>query len=191
VYAPSTDGAWRHVRAVPCTAGSAVIFSHRTIHWGSQGRPGSSHGPRVSISFAGSDHSFAVASDVVLIVLMVLIVASIRPQVFFLASSAFAGLCRCIPLGWRACAIALEAGATLHECPVVLRARGSMGGVGQLAASVHVFDAHDGQLRACHRAVRRPRRTFRRRSSRCRRSGCGWRWLLLRCCATAGTTASP
>jgi hypothetical protein len=93
VYAPSTDGAWRHVRAVPCTAGSAVIFSHRTIHWGSQGRPGSSHGPRVSISFAGSDHSYAVASDVVLIV------ASIRPQVYLLASGAFAGLDRCIPFG--------------------------------------------------------------------------------------------
>jgi hypothetical protein len=116
VYAPTTDSAWQHVRALPCTAGCAVFFSHRLIHWGSQGRPGtyeaastpvshmqrshntargfqikssacqnvkclsdidmpschchvkmsmpmpgSNKGPRVSISFAASDHSFKVA----------------------------------------------------------------------------------------------------------------------------------
>jgi len=61
VYAPTTASAWQHVRAVPCTPGSAVFFSHRTVHWGSRGRPGSAVGPRVSISFAGSDHKFKVA----------------------------------------------------------------------------------------------------------------------------------
>ena len=40
----------------------SVFFSHRTIHWGSKGRPGSSHGPRISISFAASDPAFKVKS---------------------------------------------------------------------------------------------------------------------------------
>ena len=61
IYTPTTDTAWQQVRALPCTAGSAVFFSHRLIHWGSKGRAGSSHGPRVSISFAASDHKFKVA----------------------------------------------------------------------------------------------------------------------------------
>ena len=61
VYAPTTDSALQQVRALPCTAGSTVFFSHRLIHWGSKGRAGSSHGPRVSISFAASDHKFKVA----------------------------------------------------------------------------------------------------------------------------------
>lgn len=61
IYTPTTDTAWQQVRALPCTAGSAIFFSHRLIHWGSKGRAGSSHGPRVSISFAASDHKFKVA----------------------------------------------------------------------------------------------------------------------------------
>ena len=32
VYSPSTDSAWQHVRAVPCTPGSAVLFSHRVVY---------------------------------------------------------------------------------------------------------------------------------------------------------------
>ena len=44
VYSPSTEDAWQHVRAVPCSPGSAVLFSHRVVHWGSRGRPGSQQG---------------------------------------------------------------------------------------------------------------------------------------------------
>lgn len=62
VYVPLTPSAWRHVRAVPCSAGSIVLFSHRTVHWGSQGRTGSRRGPRISFSFAGSDHAFKVTA---------------------------------------------------------------------------------------------------------------------------------
>ena len=58
VYVPNTETAWRHVRAVPCAPGSAVLLSHRVIHWGSAGRQQSALGPRLSISFAASDHAF-------------------------------------------------------------------------------------------------------------------------------------
>ena len=61
VYMPTSDDALRHIRAVPCHTGDAVFFSHRIVHWGSQGRVNSVHGPRISLSFAGSDHSFRVA----------------------------------------------------------------------------------------------------------------------------------
>ena len=61
IYAPTTAAAGQQVRALPCTAVAAVCFSHRLIHWGSKGRSGSSNGPRVSISFAASDHTFKVA----------------------------------------------------------------------------------------------------------------------------------
>ena len=37
LYVPNSEVAMQHVRAVPCKAGSAVLLSHRVIHWGSQG----------------------------------------------------------------------------------------------------------------------------------------------------------
>eukprot|EP00959_Pyramimonas_sp_CCMP1952_P224880 4702342-Pyramimonas_sp.AAC.1 len=31
--------AYQNIRAIPAEAGSAVMFTHRIIHWGSKGRP--------------------------------------------------------------------------------------------------------------------------------------------------------
>ena len=56
VYAPSSASAWQHVRCVPCdTPGSLVCFSHRIIHWGSRGRPGSVSNARTKN--VGKSHS--------------------------------------------------------------------------------------------------------------------------------------
>ena len=61
LYVPNGEEAWRHVRAVPCDPGGAVLLSHRVVHWGSAGRSagaGAAAGPpRVSLSFAASDHA--------------------------------------------------------------------------------------------------------------------------------------
>mmetsp|Transcript_19000 Transcript_19000/g.36272 ORF Transcript_19000/g.36272 Transcript_19000/m.36272 type:complete len:500 (+) Transcript_19000:120-1619(+) len=45
--------AYQTIRAVPAEAGSAVVFTHRVIHWGSRGRKGY-HTPRISFSFGCS-----------------------------------------------------------------------------------------------------------------------------------------
>jgi len=49
--------AYQNIRALPLAAGSAVMFTHRIIHWGSAGRAGY-HTPRIACSFAGADDSF-------------------------------------------------------------------------------------------------------------------------------------
>ena len=59
--------AFQHVTPVPAEAGSAVIFTHRVIHWGSRGRGRpESYGlprvePRVCISFGFADDAFEPA----------------------------------------------------------------------------------------------------------------------------------
>ncbi|KAL6756259.1 hypothetical protein V8C86DRAFT_99024 [Haematococcus lacustris] len=45
--------AYQSIRALPADPGAAVLFTHRTIHWGSKGRPGHPH-PRISLSFGCS-----------------------------------------------------------------------------------------------------------------------------------------
>jgi hypothetical protein len=57
-YAPLSERSLQHVRCLPCAPGDAVIMSHRVVHWGSQGRNGARLGPRLSFSFASSDHTF-------------------------------------------------------------------------------------------------------------------------------------
>jgi len=52
--------AYQHVRALPATAGSAVIFTHRIIHWGSKGWPDCTE-PRISFSFGCADGSYEQA----------------------------------------------------------------------------------------------------------------------------------
>eukprot|EP00501_MAST-03F_sp_TOSAG23-6_P001873 GSMAST32.ASY1.ANO1.1951.1 assembled CDS len=49
--------AYQNIKALPATAGSAVMFSHRIIHWGSAGRKGY-HTPRIAFSFAASDMNY-------------------------------------------------------------------------------------------------------------------------------------
>ena len=53
----SSDEAVQAVRACPLRAGGAVIFSHRTMHWGSKGASDCTKS-RVSISFGHSDYAF-------------------------------------------------------------------------------------------------------------------------------------
>lgn len=48
---------YQRVRALPCSPGEAVVFSHRTLHWGSRADDDAPE-PRVSLSFACSDSSF-------------------------------------------------------------------------------------------------------------------------------------
>ena len=52
-----TAEAMQRIRAVPAAAGSAVLFSHRTFHWGSAGRRGCT-APRVAMSFGAACPSF-------------------------------------------------------------------------------------------------------------------------------------
>eukprot|EP01023_Acetabularia_acetabulum_P066441 TRINITY_DN8976_c1_g1_i8.p1 TRINITY_DN8976_c1_g1~~TRINITY_DN8976_c1_g1_i8.p1 ORF type:complete len:427 (+),score=100.00 TRINITY_DN8976_c1_g1_i8:122-1402(+) len=48
---------FQKIKSVPVEAGGAVIFTHRVIHWGSQGRRG--YGiPRISMSFGCADDDF-------------------------------------------------------------------------------------------------------------------------------------
>ena len=60
---PST-GAYQHIRALPCAAGAAVIFTHRLIHWGSAASR-SAVTPRVAMSFVFSDPDFEVRRSVI------------------------------------------------------------------------------------------------------------------------------
>lgn len=64
--------AYQHITAVPAEAGSAVVFTHRIIHWGSRGRGrpaaydesrkgGQPPDPRVCISFGFADDAFEPA----------------------------------------------------------------------------------------------------------------------------------
>lgn len=46
------------IRCVPASKGSAVVFTHRIIHWGSAGRNGYGGDERIAFSFATSDESF-------------------------------------------------------------------------------------------------------------------------------------
>ena len=52
-----TPEAMQRIRAVPAAAGSAVLFGHRTFHWGSAGRRGCT-APRVAMSFGAACPSF-------------------------------------------------------------------------------------------------------------------------------------
>lgn len=56
----STKEAYQNIRSIPLQAGSAVLFTHRIIHWGSKGRKGY-HTPRIACSFAGADDSYEPA----------------------------------------------------------------------------------------------------------------------------------
>lgn len=53
----SSDEAIQSVRALPLRPGGCVIFTHRTMHWGSKGQSDCSDA-RVSIAFGFSDYSF-------------------------------------------------------------------------------------------------------------------------------------
>jgi len=52
-----TPEAMQRIRAVPASAGSAVLFTHRAFHWGSAGRRGCS-APRVAASFGAACPGF-------------------------------------------------------------------------------------------------------------------------------------
>ncbi len=49
---------YQRIRAFPLSPGEAVIFSHRTIHWGSVGCPRHTGDARVSLAMAFSDEQF-------------------------------------------------------------------------------------------------------------------------------------
>jgi ectoine hydroxylase-related dioxygenase (phytanoyl-CoA dioxygenase family) len=51
--------AFQHVRALPCAAGGAVIFTHRLIHWGSAASKRAAQ-PRIAMSFVSADPTFEV-----------------------------------------------------------------------------------------------------------------------------------
>lgn len=53
----STKESYQNIRALPLSSGSAAVFSHRILHWGSKGRPSCSD-PRLSLSVVVSDPSF-------------------------------------------------------------------------------------------------------------------------------------
>ena len=53
----SSDEAVQSVRALPLKPGGCVIFTHRTMHWGSKGQADCADA-RISISFGHSDYSF-------------------------------------------------------------------------------------------------------------------------------------
>jgi len=61
IWSPNTNEALSAVRAIPLEPGEAVIISHRILHWGSKGRIGSTHGPRVSLTCSCADKSFEAA----------------------------------------------------------------------------------------------------------------------------------
>ncbi|VEU34226.1 unnamed protein product [Pseudo-nitzschia multistriata] len=71
----STKESFQHIRCLPRKAGQSVLFTHRIIHWGSQGDPDSGHedddddggpsrtsttasSPRIAISFVASDPDY-------------------------------------------------------------------------------------------------------------------------------------
>jgi len=49
--------AYQHIRALPAEPGSAVIFTHRIVHWGSKGHVGYPV-PRISMSFGCADDAY-------------------------------------------------------------------------------------------------------------------------------------
>ena len=53
--------AYQNITACPVEVGEAVVFSHRTIHWGSKPRDNYEGEPRVNVSFGFSDDSFEKA----------------------------------------------------------------------------------------------------------------------------------
>ncbi|GLI65349.1 hypothetical protein VaNZ11_008898 [Volvox africanus] len=53
----SSKESFQSIRAFPAPAGSAIIFSHRIIHWGSRGRKGF-HTPRLAISWGCADDAY-------------------------------------------------------------------------------------------------------------------------------------
>ncbi|GIL98987.1 hypothetical protein Vretimale_4284 [Volvox reticuliferus] len=53
----SSKESFQSIRAFPAEAGSAIIFSHRIIHWGSRGRKGF-HTPRLAISWGCADDAY-------------------------------------------------------------------------------------------------------------------------------------
>lgn len=53
----TTKQDFQNIRCLAAPAGSACVFSHRTIHWGSRGRKGY-HTPRIAFSVASSADSF-------------------------------------------------------------------------------------------------------------------------------------
>lgn len=55
-----TPAAWPLIVAAPVPAGGAVIFSHRTLHWGGRGTPGAP--PRVALAFSFADPIFEVSA---------------------------------------------------------------------------------------------------------------------------------
>lgn len=50
--------AFRNIRPAPVAAGGSVFHTHRTIHWGSSGRPSYVGRPRISLSIGFSDPKF-------------------------------------------------------------------------------------------------------------------------------------
>ncbi|KAG2440535.1 hypothetical protein HYH02_010413 [Chlamydomonas schloesseri] len=48
---------YQAIRALPAEAGSALIFTHRIIHWGSRGRKGF-HTPRLAVSWGCADDAY-------------------------------------------------------------------------------------------------------------------------------------
>lgn len=54
----SDKTSYQHVRALPLRPGGAAIFTHRILHWGSQGSAGRHVSPRVSLAIAFSDPSY-------------------------------------------------------------------------------------------------------------------------------------
>ncbi|KAI3656047.1 hypothetical protein MP638_000945 [Amoeboaphelidium occidentale] len=48
---------FQNIRALPCSSGSCVVFSHRIIHWGSRSVKGYPH-PRIAMAFAFSDPEY-------------------------------------------------------------------------------------------------------------------------------------
>ena len=49
----------QNIRCLPAKAGSAVVFSHRIIHWGSKSTLGYQT-PRIAVAFALADPEFEV-----------------------------------------------------------------------------------------------------------------------------------
>ncbi|GLC45737.1 hypothetical protein PLESTB_000504000 [Pleodorina starrii] len=49
--------AFQSIRAFPAVAGSAIVFTHRIIHWGSRGRKGY-HTPRLAVSWGCADDAY-------------------------------------------------------------------------------------------------------------------------------------
>ena len=65
VLAAGGEAALQRIRALPCTAGSLVQFSHRLLHWGSAAEDGPAAAwravperPRIALSFASVDDAF-------------------------------------------------------------------------------------------------------------------------------------